>query len=153
MHVNEICRRTVVTCGRSASASEIARLMREHHIGDVIVTDSHGGSQTPVGIVTDRDLVVLVMAPGIDPDAFTAGDLMVPTLETVGESETVYDAIWHMRGRGLRRLPVVDAHNVLRGMLSYDDLVAFLARELVDLSAIAPRQASREQHLRPGSPA
>ncbi len=145
MHIGEICTRSVVTCRRDASAPEIAQLMRDRHVGDVIVVDEHEGQLTPVGIVTDRDLVVQVMAMGLDPDLLRAGELIVDDLVTAVESEGVYDAIWHMRNKGLRRLPVVDAHNHLRGVLTADDVTAFLAEELTEVARIAPRQIKREE--------
>ena len=148
MHIGEICTRSVVTCRRDASAPEIAQLMRDRHVGDVIVVDEHEGQLTPVGIVTDRDLVVQVMAKGLNPDLLRAGDLIADDLVTAMESEGVYDAIWHMRNKGLRRLPVVDAHNHLLGILTADDVTEFLAEELTEVARIAPRQIKREEAMR-----
>ncbi len=140
MHIGEICTRSVVTCRREATARELSRLMREHHVGDVIVVDQLEGLSTPVGVVTDRDLVVKVLSTDGDPDALHAENLMAKTVETAFESELVYDAIWHMRGKGIRRLPVVNAHNHLVGILTSDDVTRFLAQELLDTTRIAPRQ-------------
>ena len=82
MHIGEICTRSVVTCRRDASAKELAGLMRKHHVGDVIVVDEHEGRMTPAGVVTDRDLVVKVLALGIDPAGVRAGDLMASDVAT-----------------------------------------------------------------------
>jgi CBS domain-containing protein len=140
MHIGEICTRSVVTCRRDASARELACLMRERHVGDVVVVDEHEGLLTPVGVVTDRDLVVKVLSLGGDPDVVRAGDLMAKTVATAFESELVYDAIWHMRGKGIRRLPVVDARNHLLGILTADDVTRFLAQELGDMARISTHQ-------------
>lgn len=148
MHIGEICTRSVVTCRRDASVLELAQLMRDHHVGDVIVVDEHEGHVTPVGVVTDRDLVVEVLAKGVDPDLLRAGDLIANEIVTAFESELVYDAIWHMRGKGIRRLPVVDTHNHLRGVLTADDVTKFLAEELTEVARIAPRQIKREEATR-----
>jgi CBS domain-containing protein len=145
MHIGEICTRSVVTCGRDTSALELAQLMRDHHVGDVIVVDEREGKLTPVGIVTDRDLVVQVMAKGLNPDLPRAGDMIVDELVTAVESEGVYDAIWHMRNKGIRRLPVVDAHNRLLGVLTADDVTEFLAEELTQVARIMPRQIKVEE--------
>jgi len=118
--------------------------MRERHVGDVIVVDVDEGSLTPVGVVTDRDLVVKVLAVDIDPAVLRAEDLMAMNVATAFESELVYDAIWHMRGKSIRRLPVVDAHNHLVGILTVDDVTRFLAQELSDMARIAPHQIERE---------
>ena len=102
--------------------------MRERHVGDVVVVDEHEGLLTPVGVVTDRDLVVKVLAMDVDPAVLRAEDLMASNVETAFESELVYDAIWHMRGKSIRRLPVVDAHNHLLGMLTAGNVTRFLLR-------------------------
>jgi CBS domain-containing protein len=144
MRIGEICTRSVVTCRRDSSASELAKLMRERHVGDVVVVDVRDGLPTPVGLITDRDLVVQVVAMGIDPASMRAEDLMAKDLATAFESELVYDAIWHMRGKSIRRLPIVDVHNHLLGILTADDVTRFLAQELSDMSRIAPMQIERE---------
>ena len=140
MRIVDICKRSIVTCKRTASALEIAHLMRDSHVGHVIVVDEANGDPIPVGIVTDRDLAIRVMAAGLRPEAVCAADLIDSPLDTVLESEAVYDAIWHMRGRGISRMPVVDGQGRLRGTLSKDDVTAFLARELIEVSAVAPRE-------------
>ena len=148
MHIGEICTRSVVTCRRDASVLELAQLMRDHHVGDVIVVDEHAGVVTPVGVVTDRDLVIEVMAKGVSPDSLRAEDLIAVEIVTAFESELMYDAIWHMRGKGIRRLPVVDAHNHLVGVLTTDDVTRFLAEQLSDLARISPLQIEREKARR-----
>lgn len=143
MRIGEICTRAVTTCGRGLSAAELAVLMRDEHVGDVVVVDTRNGREFPVGIVTDRDLVVQVLARQVDPDAVTAGDLMSEAA-TALESEGVYDAIWNMRRQGFRRLPVVDGNNALFGMVTVDDLTQFLAEELTELARISPKQRLEE---------
>ena len=148
MHIGEICTRSIVTCRRETSALELAQLMRDHHVGDVIVVDEHAGVVTPVGVVTDRDLVIEVMAKGVSPDRLRAEDLIAVEIVTAFESELVYDAIWHMRSKGIRRLPVLDSRNHLVGVLTADDVTRFLAEELTGVARIAPNQIKREQATR-----
>ena len=148
MHIGDICTRSVVTCRRDASVLEVARLMRDRHVGDVIVVDEGEGRQTPVGIVTDRDLVVAVLAEGISAEGLRAGDLIVDEVVTAFESELVYDAIWHMRSQGIRRLPIVDAQCHLSGVLTADDVTRFLAEELSSVARIVPRQITKEEATR-----
>jgi len=145
MQVSEICTRQAVTCGRDAGIRELAQLMRDGHVGDVVVVDRRNGSVVPVGIVTDRDLVVRVLAKELDVAAVTAGDLMAQPLETVVDSESLNDAIWHMRSRGIRRLPVVDGRGSLLGIVSMDDIAAHLAADLADMVRIVPSQSEREK--------
>src|SRR5574340_613686 len=108
MPIGEICNREVVIVQPNKSALEAAQLMRQHHVGDVVVVEERGGFRVPVGIVTDRDLVVEVVAPGLDPSVITVGDIMVPELATVTENIGVFEAIQYMRTKGVRRLPVVE---------------------------------------------
>jgi signal-transduction protein with cAMP-binding, CBS, and nucleotidyltransferase domain len=145
VRVAEICTRAVVTCRRDTSALDLAKLMRERHVGAVVVVDEHEGRATPVGVVTDRDLVVEVMACGVDPGALRVGDLIVAEPETALDSELVFDAVWHMRRKGIRRLPVVDARGHLLGILSADDVTRFLAGQLTGVADLALGQAVREE--------
>jgi signal-transduction protein with cAMP-binding, CBS, and nucleotidyltransferase domain len=148
MQIREICTREVVHCGRDTSVAQIAQLMRNHHVGDVVVAEPQQGKLVPVGIVTDRDLVVQVLAQGVSPDVLTAQDLMSDELITVTEAEVVYDAIWHMRSKGIRRLPVVDERKFLVGVLTADDVTEFLADELTEVARIVPRQMKLEKSAR-----
>jgi CBS domain-containing protein len=145
MHISDLCSRDAITCTPQHSVAEAARLMRDHHVGDLIVVELREGRVTPVGIVTDRDIIVEVVSRSVDADSITAGDIMCTDLTTALSSEDVYDAIWHMRSRGIRRLPVVDVHGALVGVLTADDVTAFLAGELTELAHISPRQIKQEQ--------
>ena len=149
MRIGEICTREVVYCSRGAGVLEVAQLMRNHHVGDLIVAETRDGRLEPVGIVTDRDLVVKVLAEGVAPEALTAGDLMTRALVTAAESASVHEAIERMREEGVRRLPVVGADRALVGMLTRDDVTEFLAEELTGLAQIAPRQSVREKTAMP----
>ena len=138
MHVGSICARSLVTCRRDATVAELARQMRDAHVGEVIVVEKKKDRICPVGVVTDRDIVVRVTATDLDPNRTTAGDLMLDPCETVFDSEMVYDAIWHMRGKHLRHLPVVDEHGGLIGLLRADGVSEFLASEMMEVARIAP---------------
>jgi CBS domain-containing protein len=145
MRLSEICVHAVVTCSRDTTADELARTMRERHVGDVVVVEPSDGGVRPVGIVTDRDLVVKVLALGVAPADCRAADLMGVPLVTAFGSDSVYDAIWHMRSRGIRRLPVVDVHSRLLGIVTRDDLSEVLAQDLSALARVSPRQTQNEQ--------
>jgi signal-transduction protein with cAMP-binding, CBS, and nucleotidyltransferase domain len=151
MRIADICTRSVVTCGRRTSATEAAQLMREHHVGDLVVVEERDGKVTPVAVVTDRDLVIEVMAQGLDPALAQVGDLIVDELVTAAESEFVHDAVWHMRGKGIRRLPVTDAQGKLTGVLTAGDVSRCLAEELIEIARIAPTQVRRESVRRSAS--
>jgi CBS domain-containing protein len=149
LRIGEICTREVVYCGRDASVLEVAQLMRNHHVGDLIVAETGDGWLEALGIVTDRDLVVKVLAEGVAAETLTAGDLMTRDLVTGAEAESVHEAIERMRTEGVRRLPITGADGVLVGVLSADDVTEFLAEELTGLAHIAPRQSVVEKAALP----
>lgn len=148
MPVGEICNREVVFVQADQSAFEAAQLMRQHHVGNVVVVEERGGLRVPVGIVTDRDLVVGIVAPGLDPAAITVGDIMASELATVAENIGVFEAIQYMRAKGVRRLPVVDGRGGLAGILTLDDLLELLADELIALARLVKREQRKEMMSR-----
>ena len=107
MSIGEICNRKVVVMQREETIAEAAKLMRDQHVGSVLIVNEQDGKRVPIGIVTDRDLVVEVIAPELDPDAITVGDIMMTSFVVVKEDTGVSEAIQYMRAKGVRRLPVV----------------------------------------------
>jgi len=148
MNIGEICTIQTVTCTRDETVQDAALLMRKHHVGDLIVIDGVEGHAVPVGIVTDRDIVVSVIALGLDPAGLQVDDIMSDDLLTCREDEDVYETIEHMRLRGIRRVPVVDSAGSLSGIVSADDLLEFLAEEMGDLSRISASGQAHEKRAR-----
>ena len=144
MPISEICNREVVIVQRNNTILEAAQLMRQHHVGDVVVVEDRGGVKVPVGIVTDRDLVVEIMAPAIDQKVITVGDIMVTELATVKENAGLSETIEYMRAKGVRRVPVVDKGGGLVGILTLDDLLELLAEELLALANLVRREQKKE---------
>ena len=144
MPVSEICNREVVIVGPGDSALEAARLMRQHHVGDVVIVEDRNGVRVPLGVVTDRDLVVEITAPELDPATITVGDFMVPDLVTVKESTGVFEAIEYMRAKGVRRLPVVNGSGGLVGILTLDDLLDLLAEEMQAVAKLVKYEQKKE---------
>lgn len=149
MRVGEFCNREVIVIRGDESVKVAAELMRRHHVGDVVLVEDRDGRQVPVGLVTDRDLVVEVMVPELDPDALAVGDILTSSLSTIGEDDSLFDALELMRSRAVRRLPVVDADGALAGIITVDDVVGLLTEMLGRLSAVVERQRSREATQRP----
>lgn len=144
MAIGELCNREVIIVAPETTIGEAARLMRQHHVGDVVVVAEEDGRRKPVGIVTDRDVVVEVVATGLDPATLTVGDIMVPDLATVQEKTGVFEAIRYMRDQGVRRMPVVGEDGSLVGILALDDLLELLAEELGALSRLVTREQGKE---------
>ena len=144
MPISKICNREVIIMQRNDTVLEAARLMRQHHVGDVVVVEDRGGVRVPVGIVTDRDLVVEIMAPELDQEVITVGDIMVSELATMKENTGVFEAIQYMRAKGVRRLPVVNHSAGLIGILTLDDLLELLAEELLELARLVTHEQKKE---------
>lgn len=106
------------------------------------------GERIPVGIITDRDIVVSVIALGLDPSSLLVGDIMTDDLLTTSEDDDVYETIERMRFRGIRRVPVVNKAGGLTGIVSVDDLLEFLAEEMGELSRISSHQQAHEKRAR-----
>ncbi len=143
MSIQGIYRRDVITVGPEATVAEVAGLMRTQHVGDVIVVE-HDARRRPIGIVTDRDLVVEVLAQEVDPEELTAADVMSRDLVSVGEDEGILRVIRVMRDYGHRRLPVVNAAGALVGVLSMDDVFRLMAVELSALASISTQERLQE---------
>ena len=148
MAVSEICNREVVVARREEPVQTVAELMREYHVGDVVVVEQLSGIQVPVGIVTDRDITIEVTAVRVDSTVITAGDVMSADLVTVDENEDLLYATARMRREGVRRVVVVDSRGALVGILAVDDILEVLAEEMTDLAQIAYRQVEREEAVR-----
>ena len=149
MRIGEICVRDVITATRDTPVLEAARLMRSRHVGDVVVIETGKRGPVPVGIVTDRDIVVGIIAPRIDVSRLTLGDVMGRDLITVPEAQDVFETVEQMQRHGVRRLPVIDKEGSLFGIVSIDDLVQFLAIHLSELSRIVTRERRQEMEARP----
>lgn len=139
MPINEFCHRNVVCATRETTVTEAANLMRQHHIGDVIIVETRGGKRIPVGIVTDRDIVVEVIAAGIDPSLLKLGDLRLAPLVTVGEDASYAQTVSRMSVEGVRRMPVVGADGALVGIITLDDMLWQLAAPLAALAGLSGR--------------
>ncbi|HTP94886.1 MAG TPA: CBS domain-containing protein [Burkholderiales bacterium] len=148
MKMAEICTREVVQVRARTSVAEAAALMRSRHVGDLVVTDDIAGKAMPLGIVTDRDIVVEVVAAGVDPATLSVGDIMGRRLVTAGETEEISDVLPRMRHEGVRRIPVVDEDGALVGIISLDDLLEVLAQELTDTVRLMSWGRVREQRTR-----
>ncbi len=148
MPIGEICNREVVIMRRNDSVKEAAKIMRQQHVGDVLVVDERDSMKVPVGIVTDRDLVVEIMASDIQRPTISVGDIMSPELATIRESAGVFEAIQFMRSKGVRRLPVVSDSGALVGILALDDLLELISEELLELSKLVRFEQKKEAGVR-----
>jgi CBS domain-containing protein len=148
MAIGEICSRQVIFTRKSESVRQAAQLMREYHVGALVVAEESGDRLVPVGILTDRDIAVGIVAKGLDAETLSVGEVMTPEPLAVQESAGVSETIELMRSRGVRRLPVVDANGALIGIVTADDFIDLLAEELNALARMIAREQRREMDTR-----
>ena len=133
MPLERFCRKSLVTVGRMDTVSHAARLMREKHVGAVIVTDANA---RPLGILTDRDITCRVVAEAMDPISVRVDNVMTPNPVLIRNDESIDSAVVKMRKGGVRRLPVVDPEGKLVGVTTIDDLNVLLAAELAETAKV-----------------
>jgi CBS domain-containing protein len=148
MTLKTLCNREVLVVDKAENILEAAVLMRKYHTGDVIIVEERNGLRYPVGIVTDRDIVVELIAKGIAIESVAVGDLMCSELVLAREDDSLFDAIQLMRQKGVRRLPVVDNSGVLIGIITADDLIELVAEQLQDIARLIGREQAREKQYR-----
>lgn len=145
MPLHDLCQRNVVTINPQASVVEAARLMKEKHVGDLIVIDAHEYPPRPIGIVTDRDIVTMVVAADIATESVTVSDIMARRLATARVEDDLQDVTRKMREAGVRRMPIVDDHGSLVGIVSIDDIYQRLSAELRNLASVSAFQVLKER--------
>jgi CBS domain-containing protein len=148
MQIGEICRREVVSIDKSASIYDAARLMRSEHVGDLVVVDGAGERGRPLSIVTDRDLVVELLAKKVDIDSVNIGDVASPRMVTAPSDADLLETLRLMSIKGVRRVPVLDREGYLFGILSADEILAALKDQLTMLQALSSRRVARERSIR-----
>jgi CBS domain-containing protein len=149
MLVGEYCNRDVVIVDKECSVREAAQLMRTEHVGDLIVVEEREGKRVAVGIVTDRDIVLEMIAKDVDLNAVAIGDVMSFELATAREDDEILETVKLMRAKGVRRVPVVDKEGALVGILAVDDLIELLQELVADIGGLIAREQKREQRRRP----
>ncbi len=118
--VGEIAQRKVITGSEAETAEELAYKMREHGIGSVVIVNE---KNEPIGIVTERDLVIKVVSRGLKPDEVVAKEIMSSPVITVEEDVDVNEAVEIMANKGIRRLPIVDEDGKLVGIVTMQDIL------------------------------
>lgn len=149
MIVGEMCVREVVIIQSHDTIRDAAKLMRSHHVGDVVVVEKQKGENIPVGILTDRDIVLGLIATDVDIDSVTVGDVMSGDLLWAREEDDILDILKRMRQHGIRRIIVVNNRGSLEGILAVDDIIALLSEQLSDLASLIARSQHHEESKRP----
>ncbi len=148
MSVGDVCNENVITIGKDGAIEEAVALMREHHVGDVIVVETRNGVNVPIGILTDRDIVIEMLAKAVPLDAVSVGDVMSFDLVVANAEDEISATIERMRKKGIRRIPVVNLRGGLVGILSLDDLLEYVADQLQELADLVNKERKHEKKVR-----
>jgi len=146
--IGNACVRDVVTVRTDSTVAEAASLMRRHHIGAVVIVETGEHGARPVGILTDRDIVVEVVAGGLAPQTLKAMEVVQRSVTTVTKDASCAEIVRLMSINGVRRLPVVDASGALVGIVSLDDILLHLVTPLVAVADLAARERRFETSTR-----
>ena len=137
MPVKDVARTAVVTATTDQTAGNLATLMKEENVGCVVIE----ADDEPIGIVTDRDLVVTVLESRSKPSEVTAGEIMTETPVTVDVDTGILKATESMYEASVRRMPIVDENDKVAGIITMDDLLVLLTDELDNLASIVEAES------------
>lgn len=148
LNAGELCTRSVTIAFRSTRLKGAARLMRENHVGCLVVVDEIDGLRIVSGLLTDRDIVTAVLACDLNPETLCVEDVMSTDLVTAREADSLIELMRTMRRKGVRRIPVVGAQGELIGLVTLDDVLDILSEELVLLVGAIASERKREGQRR-----
>lgn len=145
MSIGELCNREVIVIEADASIDAAVKLMRHSHVGDLVVVEQRDQQAIPVGILTDRDIIIDVLAEDISPESLSVSDVMSTPLITARENEDLLDVIGRMRKHGVRRVPVVNGQGGLEGILAVDDVLEILVEQISGLAGLVRIEQQHER--------
>ncbi|MBL6750959.1 MAG: CBS domain-containing protein [Nevskia sp.] len=149
MRVGEACNRTVVVATADTAIVEAAQLMRQYHVGTLVVVERDGQTARPVGMVTDRDVVVEVVAKEVPLERVVLGDIMSTEITIANEDDDLLETLDRMRDRGVRRMPVIGQGGALIGILAVDDVLELLAETIGRIPQLVRFEQQVEARHRP----
>mgnify|MGYP006285384333 CR=1 FL=1 len=145
MNAEELCSTNVAVITRDETLQHAAHMMRENHVGDLVVVEKTDGGKRPVGIITDRDLVMAIAKHGSENFAKKkVGNKMADVLIMARNQDPVEEVLQNMRDNGIRRVPVVDVDDNLTGILTFDDLIGYYGDQLMKMGELVQQELSRE---------
>jgi len=150
MKVGDLCRRGVISVDNATDVTSAARRMRGQHVGFLIVYQLGDPLRRPIGVLTDRDIVLEVIAAKVDPEELTVDDVMTRDPLMASETDELSDVLQAMRLAGIRRVPVVDSREALVGVLAIDDALDTVTGLLCDITGSIKSELSHEWRARVG---
>lgn len=151
MNVGQYCRCNVISIRASADVAEAAKLMRDEHVGFLVVFNEGDEIRKPVGVITDRDIVLQVTARDVKGHDVTVGDVMTRQPLIAREQDEFTDLLQAMRLAGIRRVPVVDSRGALTGVIATDDAIDLITGLLCDITGAIKHEQRQEWRTRAAS--
>ncbi|SNS55071.1 CBS domain-containing protein [Noviherbaspirillum humi] len=148
MTVGDLCNRDVIVVTEDISLRQAAQLMRDHHVGSLVVVSDTARGRAVIGMLTDRDITVMGVARDFDPQSLRVADIMSTDPVTAEEGDSVNEVLGLMRTRGVRRIPVTTTEGLLAGIISIDDLLDVMAEEMQGFVQAMARAQTREARMR-----
>ena len=148
MKVGQFCKRGVISIRGSADVADAAKLMRDEHVGFLVVFNEGDELRKPVGVITDRDIVLLVTARDLNAHDVTIADVMTRQPLIASEHDDMTDLLQGMRLAGIRRVPVVDTRGALQGVIAADDAIDLVTSLLCDISGSIKHEQRQEWRTR-----
>jgi predicted transcriptional regulator len=145
MKVDRVYTRNIIGTTRSSTLADAAELMRNHHVGALLVTEDPPEDANAVGFITDRDVVVQAVAKGLDTRQVPVSAVMTPLVGSISDKSDLHDALEMMRGAGVRRLVVTRGDGQVAGMLSVDDVIDGIAADITSLTQLVKSEVERER--------
>src|SRR3970040_3136145 len=130
MSLGNMCRKEIVCVNLGTNVKEAAKFMEDKNVGSIIVV----GGGKPVGIVTDRDILLRVINRGLDPEKSSVDDVMTKEIVTLKEGMGLFEALEQVKGKGIRRFPIVDARGNLKSIMTLDDIIYLFGKESADVA-------------------
>lgn len=149
LNAGDVCSRIVTIAERNMSVVQAAQLMRDHHVGCLVVIEVSGTGRLVSGILTDRDIVTSVVAKELEPSKLNVEDVMSSEVVTALEQDSITDLLATMRRKGLRRIPITTPQRVLVGLVTLDDLLELMVEQLRTMVQTIEVEQQRERKLRP----
>ncbi|MDZ4844502.1 MAG: CBS domain-containing protein [Chitinophagales bacterium] len=143
MHIGAICSRETIIASPADSIQTASQQMLQYNVGSLVLVETDAKGNKPVGIVTDRDIVLKVIAPELKISEVKLADIMSTKLLTAKETDDVYETLKKMRAKVVRRIPVVDEEGYLKGMLTIDDLLEFFNKEMGEVVSLFKKEQGR----------
>lgn len=150
MQVGTVCRRGAISIANTESIAAAAQLMREQHVGFLIAYRLGDELHRPIGVLTDRDIIIEVIAKKVDPEALTVEDLMTRQPVVAIESDELSDVLQAMRLGGIRRVPVTDTRGALVGVIAIDDAFDLITGFMCDITGSVKNEQRMERRERVG---